>query len=100
MVAGNGDIECDYWKAKNPVAEVVKGKHIEMSAKFNHRKPWLEDQTKLQMTKKKRPIVEDDWPKCDSRQMYFWFAQLRSVDEGQTVFHECVKCGYIYSIHT
>ena len=100
MITPTGDIEWDYWKAKNPAAEVIKGKAIEMSTKFNHRKPWLDDQTHIELTKKKRPIVEDDWPKWDSTKMYFWYAQLRSVDEGQTVFHECVQWGYIYSINT
>ena len=60
MITPTGDIECDYCKARNPAEEVIKGKAIEMSAKFNHRKAWLDDQTYIEVTKKKRPIVEDD----------------------------------------
>ena len=32
--------------------------------------------------------------KCGHNQAYFKTAQLRSVDEGQTVFFECTKCGH------
>jgi DNA-directed RNA polymerase I subunit RPA12 len=39
-------------------------------------------------------------PECDNNQMVFHTAQLRSADEGQTVFYNCVKCGYKYSINS
>ncbi len=32
--------------------------------------------------------------------MYYYTMQLRSVDEGQTVFYECAKCGYTFSLNT
>ena len=70
-----------------------------MTLKF-HNTNWRDSQTKLEVSKKKRPIIDDDCPKCDGTKMYFWFAQIRSVDEGQTTFHECVKCGYISNLMT
>lgn len=30
--------------------------------------------------------------KCGNEEMYFWTLQLRSADEGSTVYYECVKC--------
>ena len=39
-------------------------------------------------------------PECGHQWMYFSTMQLRSVDEGQTVFYECVKCHHKYSVNT
>ncbi|CAI2385171.1 unnamed protein product [Moneuplotes crassus] len=96
----SGEIDCDLCLASNPASKLIQGKDIEMSTKFNHRKEWLEDSTQIKISQKKRAIIEDDCPKCESNKMYYWYAQIRSVDEGQTVFHECVNCGYIFSIQT
>jgi DNA-directed RNA polymerase I subunit RPA12 len=36
--------------------------------------------------------VEEPCPKCNNPQMLFYTMQLRSADEGSTVFYECPKC--------
>ncbi|XP_030767143.1 DNA-directed RNA polymerase I subunit RPA12 [Sitophilus oryzae] len=40
------------------------------------------------------PIVERKCPKCDNNKMSYATIQLRSADEGQTVFYTCTKCKY------
>ena len=40
------------------------------------------------------PIVDRKCPKCGHDQMSYATAQLRSADEGQTVFFTCLKCKY------
>ncbi|KAJ1964382.1 DNA-directed RNA polymerase I core subunit rpa12 [Dipsacomyces acuminosporus] len=42
--------------------------------------------------------VEETCPECGGNEMTFYTMQMRSADEGQTVFYKCVKCGYGYSI--
>jgi DNA-directed RNA polymerase I subunit RPA12 len=54
------------------------------------------------MTKEKaqRATVEEPCPKCENPLLTFYTMQMRSVDEGQTVFYECEKCGHRYSTNT
>ncbi|KAI8920404.1 transcription factor S-II-domain-containing protein [Entophlyctis helioformis] len=44
--------------------------------------------------------IKEKCPKCDAPEMVFHTAQLRSADEGQTVFYSCVKCGYKFSVNS
>eukprot|EP01125_Pyxidicula_operculata_P016402 TRINITY_DN5636_c0_g1_i2.p1 TRINITY_DN5636_c0_g1~~TRINITY_DN5636_c0_g1_i2.p1 ORF type:complete len:124 (-),score=19.13 TRINITY_DN5636_c0_g1_i2:150-521(-) len=39
-------------------------------------------------------------PKCNHHELSFKTAQLRSADEGQTIFYECVKCQFTWSVNT
>lgn len=43
-----------------------------------------------------RATILNDCPKCGHDKMYFWTAQIRSADEGSTVFYECVSCAFRY----
>eukprot|EP01006_Ploeotia_vitrea_P052567 TRINITY_DN67704_c6_g1_i2.p1 TRINITY_DN67704_c6_g1~~TRINITY_DN67704_c6_g1_i2.p1 ORF type:complete len:144 (-),score=54.71 TRINITY_DN67704_c6_g1_i2:67-465(-) len=48
----------------------------------------------------KRATVKEPCPQCGYKKMTFYTLQLRSVDEGQTVFYECPKCSHAYSTNT
>ena len=54
-------------------------------------KEWLRDEEAA--SKAKRATIEHDCEKCGNNLQYFDSRQLRSVDEGQTVFYTCTKCG-------
>lgn len=41
------------------------------------------------------PIVERRCPQCQNEKMSYATLQLRSADEGQTVFYTCTKCKYV-----
>ena len=47
-----------------------------------------------------RALVSEECGKCKNPKMFFWTQQLRSADEGQTVFYECPKCGNRLSINS
>lgn len=38
------------------------------------------------------PVVERKCPQCQNDKMSYATLQLRSADEGQTVFYTCTKC--------
>ncbi|RUS28076.1 transcription factor S-II-domain-containing protein, partial [Jimgerdemannia flammicorona] len=44
--------------------------------------------------------IKEKCPSCGHDEMHFHTMQLRSADEGQTVFYNCAKCGYKYSVNT
>jgi DNA-directed RNA polymerase I subunit RPA12 len=41
--------------------------------------------------------VEQECPNCGHGVLEFYTMQMRSVDEGQTVFYECLECGHRFS---
>ncbi|PWA00609.1 hypothetical protein BB558_003333 [Smittium angustum] len=43
--------------------------------------------------------IEELCMKCGNNQMEFYTMQLRSADEGQTVFYKCTKCSYQYRVN-
>ncbi|KAI5185201.1 DNA-directed RNA polymerase I subunit RPA12 [Nematocida homosporus] len=49
--------------------------------------------------KKKGAKIKESCPQCKSEYMYYYTMQLRSADEGQTVFYEC-DCGYKTKLNT
>lgn len=40
------------------------------------------------------PVIERKCPKCGNDKMSYATLQLRSADEGQTVFYTCTKCSF------
>lgn len=43
--------------------------------------------------------IKEKCPECESEYLYYYTMQLRSADEGQTVFYEC-DCGYKAKVNT
>lgn len=48
--------------------------------------------TKIKEEDEEGPIVERKCSKCGNERMSYATLQLRSADEGQTVFYTCTKC--------
>jgi DNA-directed RNA polymerase I subunit RPA12 len=50
--------------------------------------------------KRARAVVREACPECAHPELQYYTMQLRSADEGQTVFYECGECGHTYSTNT
>lgn len=46
-----------------------------------------------------RMVSEERCPKCDHPELLYYTMQLRSADEGQTVFYECSECNHKFSVN-
>ncbi|KAF2020804.1 DNA-directed RNA polymerase I polypeptide [Aaosphaeria arxii CBS 175.79] len=42
------------------------------------------------------PTTSQPCPECNHPEMFFREMQLRSADEGSTVFYRCAKCSHMY----
>ncbi|RLN53391.1 hypothetical protein BBJ29_004275 [Phytophthora kernoviae] len=61
---------------------------------------WLDaEKVMSEVTGPARATVEETCPKCGNLEMDYYTLQLRSADEGQTVFYECKKCGHKFSVN-
>ncbi|XP_062214800.1 DNA-directed RNA polymerase I subunit RPA12-like [Phragmites australis] len=47
-----------------------------------------------------RAVANESCPKCSNPQLEYYTKQLRSADEGQTVFYECPECRHKFSVNT
>lgn len=98
-----------------PDNEIVKCTHCPFSCKFTDimapevitksaptTKPaWVADEGKDEGSAGKEMVkhatIEESCPRCNHPELYFYTMQLRSVDEGSTVFYECPECAYKFS---
>jgi DNA-directed RNA polymerase I subunit RPA12 len=46
-----------------------------------------------------RMTTQERCPKCDHPELHYYTMQLRSADEGQTVFYECSQCNHNFSVN-
>lgn len=68
---------------------------VKYVVEFNTKSEYIEEQQlKSAQSKSDGPIVERRCPKCGNDTMSYASLQLRSADEGQTIFYTCTKCQF------
>mmetsp|Transcript_1624 Transcript_1624/g.3455 ORF Transcript_1624/g.3455 Transcript_1624/m.3455 type:complete len:97 (-) Transcript_1624:604-894(-) len=45
-------------------------------------------------------VIEEQCPKCKHNRLSYRTAQLRSADEGQTIFYTCLKCKHRFAVNS
>jgi DNA-directed RNA polymerase I subunit RPA12 len=58
-----------------------------------------EQEALRQSSEPTRATIEEPCIKCGHAEVGYYTVQLRSVDEGQTVFYECPSCKHTWSIN-
>lgn len=67
---------------------------VEYTVQFN-KIPSTNSRSKpQQVDEAEGPVIERKCPKCGNGKMSYATLQLRSADEGQTVFYTCTKCSF------
>mmetsp|Transcript_12968 Transcript_12968/g.23464 ORF Transcript_12968/g.23464 Transcript_12968/m.23464 type:complete len:159 (+) Transcript_12968:104-580(+) len=95
-VDSSGDIDCVVCEYSNNLANL---KELPSTTTYSSDRPvplWAksdEEQKALQRSSEPtRATVEEPCVKCGHGIVGFYTVQMRSVDEGQTVFYECPAC--------
>ncbi|GAB0092790.1 DNA-directed RNA polymerase subunit [Sergentomyia squamirostris] len=93
LLKASGDIEC--YACKNTLnPESLGNMESEYTIHFNSYNPESVKKEKDANEEADGPIIERKCPKCANDKMSYATLQLRSADEGQTVFYTCTKCKY------
>lgn len=94
----SGNVIC-YNCKKNFLPEIFGSMATEYTIHFN---TYDAGKAKLKAEKDEvadGPVVERKCPKCGHDKMSYATLQLRSADEGQTVFFTCLKCKYVLKFY-
>mmetsp|Transcript_7286 Transcript_7286/g.24175 ORF Transcript_7286/g.24175 Transcript_7286/m.24175 type:complete len:125 (+) Transcript_7286:156-530(+) len=99
-------VACDGCGKPHTLDEAFGARERELTAgpkefRFNHgveaRNPDGSKVGEQEEVLRERATVDEKCPKCEHRGLDFYTMQLRSADEGQTVFYECPKCAHTFS---
>jgi DNA-directed RNA polymerase I subunit RPA12 len=87
------EVKCSYCPFRSNFQDILVGQ-VTTKSSSRQPQPWaIDESNNIQNESDKHMIIEEPCPKCGNPEQYFYTVQLRSVDEGSTVFYECTKCG-------
>lgn len=97
-----GEISCDLCPYTSHLSEMID--EIPPITTYSINKPtpiWAKTDQEQELIRKRKDYVlatiEDPCIKCGYPEVGYYIVQLRSVDEGSTVFYECPKCNHHWS---
>lgn len=99
-----GNIECNVCSYQNVLNNL--GNSLPTSITYSADRPtplWAKTDKEQAALKRSseptRATIDEPCIKCGHEPVGFYTVQLRSVDEGQTVFYECPSCKHTWSIN-
>jgi DNA-directed RNA polymerase I subunit RPA12 len=100
----SGSIECNVCPYRSNLNDMTSGLPTSITYSADRPTPlWAKtdkEQAALkQSSEPTRATIEEACIKCGYPEVGYYTVQLRSVDEGQTVFYECPNCKHTWSIN-
>ncbi|AET38658.1 DNA-directed RNA polymerase I core subunit RPA12 Ecym_3155 [Eremothecium cymbalariae DBVPG len=97
-VSGN-DISCSQCDARYPKSSFSNLKVVTYTADDAFPSSLRSKKSVVKTTLKKNELkdgatIKEKCPQCSNDEMHYHTLQLRSADEGATVFYTCTSCGY------
>lgn len=101
------NIECTMCENKTNLKD-LKLEYFKAEKNYPSKKKWVEDfqnrnKMETEETKEEKILETIEQKcinsKCDSNLCYYTARQIRSADEGQTIYFNCVKCGERFTLN-
>ena len=104
LMQDSGKLSCNLCKSVSdlntlPPATLTKTSSSNPTVKPSWAKSNAEQERNKASSAPSRATVDEVCIKCNHPQVEFYCLQLRSVDEGQTVFYDCPNCKYTWSLN-
>lgn len=78
-------VKCARCEYENELTEL----EMTVEKRYPGAKAWVQKHINVE-----RSVIRMPCPECNAPEMYYTSRQLRSADEGETVFLECISCGH------
>ncbi|GMI24490.1 hypothetical protein TeGR_g14712 [Tetraparma gracilis] len=102
-IANTGTLSCTLCKNTSDLSRLPTPALKKVTSSVPTVKPnWAksdDEQSRKEATGPSRATVDEPCIKCSAPKVTFYCLQLRSVDEGQTVFYDCPSCKYTWSVN-
>ncbi|XP_058799152.1 DNA-directed RNA polymerase I subunit RPA12 [Phymastichus coffea] len=93
LLGDQGGVTC-YACRRNWGQEVFGDMAMSYTITFNSKDTYVSAKEADNENKADGPVVDRKCPQCNNDKMSYATLQLRSADEGQTVFYTCTKCNF------
>mmetsp|Transcript_21434 Transcript_21434/g.44702 ORF Transcript_21434/g.44702 Transcript_21434/m.44702 type:complete len:118 (+) Transcript_21434:36-389(+) len=102
-VDSTGEVDCVVCSYNSNLADMDKLPSITTYSMERPTPIWAKsDEEQAALKKSNDPVratIEEPCIRCSHPEVGYYTVQLRSVDEGQTVFYECPNCKHTWSIN-
>ena len=104
-VDGSGSISCDVCSYESNLSDIPSDQ-LPTHTTYSTPRPtplWAKSAAEqAALARSKAPVratIDEPCIKCAHSPVGYYTVQLRSVDEGQTVFYECPECKHTWSVN-